>query len=74
MINMILELIAEVTYRTGYWPSSGITKRTNCISFDLLCYVYKQVDIFHVTMAMLDTMQHFFHPSGSFPARTTLSA
>ena len=33
----------------------------------------EQVDVAHVSVAVLNTMQNFFHPSGSFTAGTALS-
>src|SRR5688500_10348950 len=70
---MVFKLLAEVAYRAGYWPGGGITERANGSPFNIFRDVDEQIDVVHVSMSMLDAVQHFFHPSRSFTAWAALS-
>src|SRR5687768_15334539 len=72
-LYVVFKFCPEVADRAGYWPGGGVTERADRIAFNIFCHVYKQVDVVHMTVTVLDPVKHFFHPARPFAARTALS-
>ena len=67
--NVVFKLVPKVAYRCCHRPCCCIAKRADCVTLYFALYVPKQVDIFFAAVAVLYTVQYFFHPAGAFAAR-----
>lgn len=74
IFHVPLKLIAEVADCCRYRPCCRIAERADGIAFYLFGYVYQQVYVVHLTMAILQAVENFLHPAGAFAARAALSA
>src|SRR5688572_1662143 len=66
--HMVFKFLAEMAYRTGYWPGSGVSEGTDSVSLNILCNIHEQVNVVHAAVTTFDAMENFFHPTSPLAA------
>src|SRR5574343_1179789 len=73
MLNVIFELRTEVLEETHDRECGSITQCTNRPTADIAADGEAQIQIFHLALTVLDTVNDLVKPVGAFTARRTLT-
>src|SRR5690606_1523926 len=68
------KFVPEMPDGASHGPGRRIAQGTDRVPFDFGCHIHQQIDVAHFAVPVFDPMQHFLHPSGSFPAGAALAA
>src|SRR3954464_6931433 len=74
VFNVVNELAAEVLDHRAHRHRGGIAQRADGAALDVVGHGVQQVDVFHLSMAVLDAIDHAPQPAGAFAARRALPA
>lgn len=58
MLDVILELVAEIFDKTNYGHRRGIAERANGAALDLRRHIGEQIQIFQAPVAVLDAVKY----------------
>lgn len=73
-VDAVLHLVAELPDQALDGPGSGVSQRTDCVSFDLEGQLLEHVDLCKVSVAQFDALQHVHHPASALTTRRALPA
>jgi len=67
-VDSVFHLSSESLDQSLHWPSSGVTKCANRVTFNLIRKLLKHIDFSEVGIALFDSGKDIDHPAGTFSA------
>src|SRR5512139_3172707 len=74
VLDVMLELVPEVSDETLHRPRGRVAERADGVAFDVVGDADQQVHVFHAALAGEDAPQRAVQPAGALAARRALAA